>query len=396
MARRWSSGFELNEIAKEWGVALTGSPTLAAPPGTGRGGSYAMRCNPSGATAYATKNTSAMGGGDVWTWRFYLYIATLPGAAMRIWTQTGSNSIILNTNGTLQVYNESGGANVGSASSALSTATWYRIEIQGTWDTDGTIAWLDGTQFCNATGKVNGSSFKLGCGVTGTTGTADLYFDDVAWNDSTGATQTGQPGSGTILHLYPNAAGDFAEGAAGGSSPAATAWQSMNTIPPADATTFWELRTDSSASSTSPDRVDVNVDAFSPSADSITLVQVGARLKPLTNASCSWVPRIKSQASGTLVEGTTAAITGTAFVTHDDTATAQSYKLTQYTDPQAGGAWTPTLLGTMQIGARAPDGAPNVDITSLWAVVEYVPATPATSQPVDVMHQSQMPPVLAM
>src|SRR3990167_5126433 len=108
-----------------------------------------------------------------------------------------------------------------------------------------------------------------------------------------------------------------------------------------------------------------------PSDALIGFVAVGARVRGETATACSWLPRIKSQASGTTVTGTTTAIASASFNTHDDTASTRIYKLISYTDPQAGGSWTAAKVDSMQIGASAPDANPDVWISQMWAYIGY-------------------------
>ncbi|MEK7071553.1 MAG: hypothetical protein AAB943_01290, partial [Patescibacteria group bacterium] len=76
--------------------------------------------------------------------------------------------------------------------------------------------------------------------------------------------------------------------------------------------------------------------------------------------------------------------------THDDTtyrwpigdpATDRPFSLTSYTDPTTTVAWTVTgtnSLANMQVGVTAIDADPDMNITSISAVVEYVLATPSS------------------
>lgn len=328
------------------------------------------------------------GSGGVYA-RFYFRIVTLPNVLTTIVVFHDTITMAtdaapeiglqLDTNGTL-VLSYAGSTIYGSPSSALNLNQWYRIEIfeDGSFATGACLATarVDGVDFASTTTGSFGGNFvviRLGGNLLGETCTTGQWFiDDVGVNSTSGSAQNSWPGAGSIVHCHPDSAGDFTEGLIAGSSPAATGFGSVNEVTPDDAVTQFNLQVDS-ANATSADRLDVNCGAM-PSATSVTLVQVGIRIKPLSNAVCSYVLRIKSQASGTIVESTPAvSVTGTAWATHDDTASSRQYKLTSYTDPQAGGSWTQALVNSMQIGARAPDATPDVMITKLWALVEYIP-----------------------
>lgn len=368
---------------------------------TVRSGTYAGRVNnPASGTRTGWGMRTVSGAAINQFFRFYLYVATRPNVRTTILCVANTatltdnatayeGTVELNTDGTLTLaywdFNGATRTQVGSASSALTNGQWYLIEIHydpsGGGGSNVFQGKLEGTQFAGSTTLSFGglSNIRWGANLLAETCTTlDIFFADFAVNDSTGsAPHNTYPGAGSTAYLFPDGAGDFAEGAVTG---AATSWQAVSEIPPDDATSYHALQTDSSANSSSADRLDVTVGNM-PAASAVALVQVGARVKPATNAACSFVPRIKTQASGTVVEGTTTSITGTAWVTHDDTAGSKQYKLTSVSDPQGGGAWTDTLVNGMQIGIRAPDGAPDVQVTSLWAVVDYTPAAPVANVP---------------
>lgn len=384
MAIVYCCGFELNSLAVEFnstaGAAMTVQSSVA------RSGTYAARVNglSSGTRSGAFKQINNAAD---FAFRTYLRVDTAPSAENRIIAfasaiGTHAYYVTLGNDRALRLYND---ANVLKAtSSALTVGAWYRVELDvALGATDTVHLTLDGSSvgsFADGASTAPNGFFLGGNGNSEAQTAGDWYFDDVAASGNTTL-----PGAGSLVCLRPNAAGDFAEGAVGGTVPvtgAGNEWQNVDEVTPNDGTDYWELQTDASAGSGNADRLDVNIESFAPSASSITYVAVGVRAKPLTNAACSFVPRIKSQASGTVVEGTTASITGTAWITNDDTANASIYKLVRTTDPQAGGAWTQALLGTTQIGVRAPDGNPNVDITALWAYVEYIPAAGGATRPV--------------
>ena len=54
------------------------------------------------------------------------------------------------------------------------------------------------------------------------------------------------------------------------------------------------------------------------------------------------------------------------------------YRMTSYTDPTTGAAWVltgPNSLSNMQIGVIITDANPDGWISTIWALVEYVPVT---------------------
>jgi hypothetical protein len=377
-ARLWSTGFELQSVVT--GVeGGTYYDAVAISTATKRSGAASLSC-PTGGD-YFLYTFAAPSPTVSHYFRFYLNIDGYPTTAIgRIFAlkhttdSTQTASIKLNTNGTLELWDEDGGvtpAQLGFDSSVLQLATWYRIEVAFNYigDQDNTItAYIDGVSF--ATGDdVGGTTadqpafFTLGA--TGSTINAGIFIDDVAINDSTGTAQNGLPGAGSIVHLWPNAAGDTNTCNAGD-------YTSVDEMTPDDATSYAEC-------DDANDILDVNMQASSVpginSYDNITLVQVGVRHTIDTSGTISLTPRIMSQTGGTV-------LSGTAFI-HDDTtwksngdAVPRNYKLISYTDPQNAGAWTPALLDTMQIGVIATNATPDAWVSTLWALVEYTAGTP--------------------
>lgn len=393
MARLHSCGFELNSVTDGMECADWNGAGATIVNSSLRGdGEYCMKIlNPATGTRTGCAIKYVSSALDRYFIRFDFKLTTAPNVLTTIAVAgnqaavgtTGAENvrIRLKTDGALEVF-DVGAAAVLHTTSALSTGVTYCLEYfvssQEGGGSNQVKFRIDASEVLSSTNRsysTDEHTLKLGANLNGeacTTG--EWYFDNVAINSEAGTAQNSWPGEGAILHLYPNAAGDFTEGTSGTGG---TGYDDIDESPtPDDDTSYWKL-VDPSSSSTDADRLDVNVEAFPGSADSITLVQVGHRVMPDTLSPMSVVDRIKGQASGTLLESATVSITGAVYVTHDDTAGTQQYKLTAYTNPQDGAAWTSTTLGTMQIGMRAPDATPDVRVTSLWALVDYVPSSAA-------------------
>src|SRR3990167_2376929 len=365
--RLWMSDEELQSVASrmEWDTT-TGSPTINTT--TKRSGVASLRCNPTATTAFVQHQYLAANPTVNTFVRFYLYITTATDALDTIFrlrdSGAGFNAVAvkMNSNRTLELWDDDPdfGGQLGSDSSALNTGQWYRIEVSVVGST--ATAYIDGSQF--ATGiNINNSDSNIayfGC-ITATT--ADLYFDDIAINDSSGSIQTSLPGAGSIVHMYPDSAGDN-DGAT--STPNSYLNIDEKPTPDDDTTVAWM--------DAANDILDVNLESSSSagidSFDTITLVAANIREKAASAASANWARRIKSQASGTVF--------GEAVQTHNDQTwttngdAAPRLPLVSYTDPQGGGAWTTGLLDTAQVGASTTDATPDIGITSMWLTVEYV------------------------
>lgn len=385
-ARLYSTGFELQSVTSgvEWDTT-TNSPTIAT--AIKRSGAASLRCNPTATTAYIRHTYVSTGSTVDFFFRFYLYITASTDALDTIFllydgVSAGWSvaSIRLNSDRTLELWDEDctvSPVQLGSDSNILNLNTWYRIEVAFDYigiDDNTITAYIDGVQFAtgNDVGSGDGVSFgpadqpnimELGC-VTSTT--ADLYFDDIAINNSSGTTQTGLPGAGSIVHIYPDSAGDIDE-----TLETPNGYANVDEKPtPDDATSYVQF-------ATANDDLLVNCEASSVpgigASDTITLVQVGVRHVVAEALLANFTPKIESQAAGTLQSGTIFTHNDTTWKTNGD-VTPRNYKLTSYVDPQAGGAWTPALLDAMQIGGTCIDATPDFWVSSFWALVEYVPS----------------------
>lgn len=313
--------------------------------------------------------------------RFYLYITTMPAennSIFEVFDQgiDTEGNLTLNTNGTL-TWEDDDSTDVGTGATVLTTGQWYRIEVN--YDAGANIEVLvDGSsQFSLGANDGDGiDTFLVGmcspgansCGGDNS-GTGDWYFDDLAVNNTSGTLQNSYPGAGSIVHMQPDSAGD-------GNGCSAGSVVSVDEVTPDDNTTFCNLDAD-----TGGDILDVNTESASAagidSYDTITLVHVGIREAKVSAASATWNVRVKSAAGGTTSAGTNIAGSNTAYATNGPVYTffPREYSLVSYTDPTTGVAWTPTgtnSLDNMQIGANAVDGNPDVKVSTLWALVEYL------------------------
>lgn len=392
MARLWTCGFELQSATGgvEFSEASASAPTIST--SIKRAGTASMRFNPSATVQYVSHQYGSEASRHVF-YRMYLYVATMPNVDTIIMASCDSLGaaagrsprLFLKTNGQLQTATGSGSSHtyVGDSSATLSTGQWYRVELDYDSVNDVQHAYLDGTDFSGAVEGVGFTDFesaaiRVGAFTDTPAGstTCDLYIDDIAVNDSTGSTQNGLPGPGSVVHLHPNAAGDsngFAT-VVGGTAGAANNYTRVSETTPNDATSY-NATTATGTATTDDFNLESSASAGIGSSDTITLVQVGARVGSSATTTASLVYRLKSQASGTAVEGSSAPVNLNGWCTHTNNA-IRPYQLTSYTDPQAGGAWTPALLDTAQIGYRSNVSQSSTRrVSTLWALVEFVPVT---------------------
>lgn len=379
MARIWSSGVELQSAtsAVEFDTVTGASIDTTLK----RSGAASIKLNPSASTQRVVHRVTGSGTTEVYG-RAYVYITTAPSAQEDLCgfadnVQGGGVGIRINTDRTLELWDLGNAVQLGSDSSALNTGQWYRIEFWieaagTTWQMEGKI---DGTTFAvdnsqAAPGSGGSFDFYLGTAPAAFTntgsGTYEINFDDIAVNDTSGSAQTSWPGAGSIVHMQPDAEGDNTSVLAG-------TYADIDEVTPDDATTMVTMTTGSAL-------IDVNCESSSNagigSSDTVTLVQVGIRESALSAASEGWNLRIKSASGGTTTDGTTTTHNDTTWRTNGD-ALPRIYTLTSYTDPTTGVAWTPTgtnSLDNMQIGINGSDPVPTIQVSTLWALVEYVPA----------------------
>ena len=270
-------------------------------------------------------------------------------------------SVRINSNGTLELWDDSGAVQLGSDTPAITLDSFENvIEL----DVGTTHGGNDAKLKLNGVMVAEGATISAGAnhryseiGIMGAE-TATIYFDDcVIVTHANGADFESWPNRIKLVMSLPNAAGDNAA--------TAGLYTSINDNDDAD---YIEIDTTETPEYNMQSSADIGL----PSDALIGFVAVGARVRGETATACSWLPRIKSQASGTTVTGTTTAIASASFNTHDDTAGAtRIYKLVSYTDPQGGGSWTPPMWDGAQIGASAPDATPDVWISQMWAYIGY-------------------------
>lgn len=416
MARVFSSGFELQSLDNNFKEFVRcGTVSGVNSPGAistsiKRSGAAALRINGSVPTfndGIGVAQDTHAGSSNKKMWlRAYVLFEAFPSvntAVMAIVDNTNIQNTLLTVSptGVLQYWANIDPTSIGftPTTSALNLHQWYRCEIF--LDTTTGTSWsgefrLDGTTICTFSG-VNGGAFP--CTIaqliafpypTNTSDTGiDQYYDDVAANDANGTAQNSWPGEGKIVHLYPNAAGDNnAWNKSGGGAGDTNNFQNVDEITPDDVTTYVKRTT----SGTPID--DYNCDSSASAGigvnDTIKVIQVGARVGANSGTATSRDAklRIKGQSGGTVQVGTTVFWNSINWITHSLGAPA-SYTLTSYTNPQGSVAWTPASIDTMQIGMQANTASINeIRVTSLWALVDYVPATSADLVPTSSLSSS--------
>ena len=393
MARLWMTGFETGSATTgiEWTDALSGTASVVST--TKRTGTYALRTNPSGSTGYIPQHIHNSSSSGSHYFRGYIYVATRPSAQCRL-VQFGSSSspatggIYMNTDGTMIVKDNFGNAGTGT-SAAVPLNTWTRIELsQNNTGAPYYTGYVDGTQF--SSGGTFGTSINwVLFGILDSV-TADIYWDDIAVNDTSGSSQTGLPGAGAIVHLLPNAAGDnnawFKSGGGAGDS---NNYTQVSELLPDDATTYLKVTATSDNGKIDDYNVASSSSAGIGASDTINLVAVRGRAK-FGQSQQSWAFlqfRIKASSGGTVTTSPNAnaffAQSSGVWVTFNTSTSAGAddignEHLVSYVQPGST-AWTPSAIDSMQIGVIAGIATFNseTDFSQLYAMVEYVAAAGA-------------------
>jgi hypothetical protein len=379
MARLFSCGAELNSLTANVEVGSTAGAGMSITSTTVRSGTYAYRCSglSSGVSSLIQFNISAAI--DVSYTRAYFLVATLPSATNRILRlDDASNNnrvaLTIDNSGVLKI--------VGSSTTTiatLSTNRWYCLEIKvdRTGGAGATIVKCrvdGGTEVGSTTDTLSSGVGRLRIGgnlsATPESQTAgDWFFDDLAFNDSTGTFQKSYPGSGKIIHLKPNNTGDATQWTKGGSAVAATNWQGVNEVTPDDSVTL------------NKDKTLNNTDMFSVadsgigSRDTVNLVAVGARFNnDISDTTAAFKLQIEKTGSGAKTQSAAIVPNSTTWRSNNSSGNPIPHALITYQDPDSAN-WTQSTLDSMQIGyITTLAHTNNCQVSTIWTLVEYIPA----------------------
>lgn len=391
MARLYQTGFELNSNTSgmEWTTSSGGFSTTTT---NARSGTYCGRANASASAPYIHVVFRTDTAADVYL-RAYIYIASAPAANTTIMGYGDSSSfygakVRLNTDRTLSLtYND--GTLSATGSTTLATSTWYRVEMYYDETNNQATLRLDGTTEIAATAVDDiGGGGKAIFGVFNST-TADIYFDDIAINDTTGSYQNSWPGSGKIIHLNPDSAGDSSSWT--GYVGSGANWERVDETTPNDATDGVRSRTTNEV-----DEYGLTASGIG-SSDTVNVVAVGFRANRSTGTTSStFNVRVKDSSGGTVSESATFTASTTTWRTNDTAnGNAAPYPLVTYNRP-GGSSWTSTYLDSAIIGVKTVSGSGDryAQLSTIWASVDYTPSTGPTVNVSDSVTTSESTSVL--
>ncbi len=309
--------------------------------------------------------------------RFYVYIpsGSVPNndAALATYVDgVASNArsvLVLKSNRTLALLNDALSQVATYTAQPLATNTWHRIEYRYGHGTGGVQVRLNGTEVMRVNGEaVSVNQIELGLYnslVSGyNSGTGSLYFDDIAINDGVGDIQNSFPGSGSVVHLRPNAAGEVSNCLSG-------SWLDIDETTPAttvpDICTF-NVNTTQKTIDVHVESLPIAVAALSPH---ITVVHGGVHLgASAAGATHFGQVYLKSAAGGSMAVGTTTY--GTVPYYTNTAIQPRNYTLTSYANPATNCHWAASgtnSLDSLLVGFTAESG--DVYLNTVWATVEY-------------------------
>lgn len=396
MARLWFAGGEVG-----------GTP---ASPGSMDGSGQATRDTTTKRTGAASwKLDSTAGGGSAlqfayshfnytltsasWYARGYINCTTLPTSASAIFgwgtSETSGVWARMRTDGALELFSGSAAVAVGSPSAVVTDGSWHRVEIGATFDASNNITAselrVDGTVVATFSGSsaFGASTAILRFGWAAAPGANKIiYFDDISWNDATGAANNTWPGDGQVILMQPvsdNARGAWTAGAAGTTS----LFDAVNNVPPvgvadASATNTSQIK---NKSATNPSSCDLNLASYTTA---------GLVATDTINAICVYGVDGEDPATGTKTVGysmvSNPAIAEPAALNFGNDSGAQATYLGLWAWHQGTISNAPSVtLGTQPvIRVRCIAGATATRAAAccfLGAYVDYTPAAVVTFVP---------------
>lgn len=232
MARLLTAGGETAAVATE-GFTKAGTGTDTFDTGTFRSGARSLKYDSTaGNLGVAHQFTFTGATSRDYFVRAYVRFPATPSTVatiIRLFNATHTCYVVrLSATGTLQLFTAQAGTQVGSDSAALSTDTWYRVELRVkivAGASDEAELRLDGSSIASTAvgnvGDVAPATLQIGWPIGAPGANAVIFLDDVALNDDQGASQNTWPGDGKVVLLKPisdNARATLWTGGAGGTT----------------------------------------------------------------------------------------------------------------------------------------------------------------------------------
>ena len=262
------TGFEMGTPAE---ATSNGSATVQST--TKRTGTNALRVNASFAGVTFTPNRAASTLVNFCkSVRFYLRIATLPSATMRIASAglaggTTQIWLMLTSGGALALGPNLSTIWATSGSTMSADGQFHRIDLDCGWNSGGGArASVDGSVFVTDTANTSTVTAHTSgsLGPTLDSGSLDLYFDDVVWYDGALPATLNDYNVGLLLPSGDNAVGNWKRN---DGVTAISEWDSVNNVPPTGTAVTSVIAANyiqngTAASGVAADRIDLGTQAY--------------------------------------------------------------------------------------------------------------------------------------
>lgn len=364
-ARLNITGFESGNIGTY--ELVTNSGTAAVQSTTKRSGTYGLQVNPVtsalgwvrvggyGADGQSNSNVNVA---TLWV-RFYFYITTVPASGeeyvFAARTSGGNNKLYLRltSTGTLKAYNNSD-VLLGT-SAALSTSTWYRIELKiGTGATAASEMLIDGTNvFTSASSNLhtsNNGHQVFGKILDTGSQSIEVYYDDISTDDAD------YPGVGQVRVLLPTANGSTMQWTGGTGS---SNYVEVASLPPVTASYVKSTTTNDVALFTMG-----KLSSVGAGSGNVVIPAVKAIIVPRLDTAGTDGTKLRVKSGATTTDLTSVVLTTSAIPLSSVLAT----------DPNTSATWTPSAVNVLECGAIETT-AVLTRITEVYLMVEFTVTT---------------------
>lgn len=334
-----------------------------------KNGSYSFRTNPTTTGTGSFQVARYLGDGSLSTTgdlgsasmyvSFWFRADTLPSSNFETILHTydtGNNNkyrVSIGSDGKLIMANRSL-VNLGTTTTALSTGTWYHINIYTEGSTTGNYEIkINGVSELTGTGDFRTSNFRIfrfgkASNIHGNS--VDFYYDDTILDNSTYHSSDVK-----VIGLMPNANGTYSEWTGGTNS---SDWQEVDEIPNDNATTYVRITTDNKW-------VSFNMEDTSTKGISGTIHSV---LTHRIMRSGTTVPEFQALT----ISGSTQATTTSRTISNAFIGFFQLFN----TNPNTSSAWTTTGVDALQVGAICVlAGGSFCDMTQASVQVLFTPGS---------------------
>jgi hypothetical protein len=404
MARLFTDGLELQDTSTPAGFLPLVIPSGSNPGVFNTNASFVRTGLVSGLLSAGAGNTSSGFRGFVpggvtanktFFLRCYFYFPSFPAAGIDILNSnqpTAGVSVHLNTDGTLQLWDNSGNLPLSATTFQCSINTWYCVELsyalnasnQATAQSfridEQLIASSSSLLPSAVTGQFGFGIFRTGAGVNYT-----IYIDDIAVNDESGAVQNSWPGAGKVQLLVPTADSSVGSGWTTSAAASTGLWDNVNNKPP---TGIADTTSNAGHQIRNASAITVNYDATMETY-STKGIAASDLIKVITPIIAVAAPVTTAAKTGSVGCVSNPAITNIAFAANTGqfwSGVAAATHPTGWKWEQGTITYAPTVtVGTspvMRVSITGGTAARIAMVEFMGMVVDYLPSAPPPAQPI--------------